>query len=163
MIAIDTKLVPFEFQKRTASKNWQNIFTADAPPPELLSFYQECVDQNLVLNFATSLFPIKDRVLVLSESWMTLDSLLDIDQNFLHIEPWQILIRYYSVDLHKAKLFIQKIEDMSADFSLKKFWYKNKFDFSVEYKTVDFTKEITSYELVNTPNAEIWGLSWPVE
>ena len=70
-------------------------------------------------------------------------------------------MRYYAVDLSKAKLFIQKIEDMSANFSLKKFWHQNKFDFPVEYSTVDFAEEFTLCEWVNTPCAKLWGTSWP--
>ncbi len=164
MIAIDTALVPFEYQMKAAKKNWQNIFLSDAPMPELLKFCQDCVDQNLVLNLVTRLRHNKDQLLVLSEScsnltWMTMDGIIheDVSTN----APWQYIVRYYAIDLSKAKLFIQKIEDMSANFSLKKFWHQNKFDFSVKYSTVDFNTEITSFEWVNTPCAKIWGHSWP--
>lgn len=163
MYAIDTKLMPFKYQKKTAKKNWQNIFLADSPLPELLTFCQECVDQNLVLNLVTRLKYDKGQLIILSENltWVTMDGIIKIDEDFSNNEPWQYIVRYYAVDLSKAKLFVQKIEDMSANFSLKKFWHQNKFDFSVEYSTVDFATEITSFEWVNIPCAEIWGISWP--
>ena len=166
MYAIDTKLKPFEYQKKAAKKNWQNIFLADSPPPELVTFCQECVDQNLVLNLVTRLKQDQDQLLVLSEcsnklTWMTIDGVIKTDEDFSKNEPWQYIVRYYAVDLLKAKLFIQKIEDMSANFSLKKFWHQNKFDFPVEYSTVDFVTEFTTCEWVNTPCAKLWGTSWP--
>ena len=164
MYAIDTKLQPFEYQKKAAKKNWQHIFLADSPLPELLAFCQECIDQNLVLNLVTRLRYDKGQLLVLPDNqltWMTMDGILHTDEDFSKTEPWQFLVRYYAVDLLKTKLFIQKIEDMSANFSLKKFWHQNKFDFSVEYKTVDFATEFTTCEWINLPRGKVGGIVWP--
>lgn len=137
MIAIDTRIQPFENQQQEAIKNWQDIFLADSQT-ELLAFLQECVDQNLILN---------------SIGWTDPTVEYNYDEHNT--------IRYYSTDLPKAELFIQKLTDMSANFSLKKFWAQNKFDFTVEWSTVDFDTETTEFEVVNTPLGEIWGVSFP--
>ncbi len=137
VIGIDTRIEPFENQQQEAIKNWQDIFLADSQP-EILAFLQECINQNLILNVI---------------GWTESSTEYDYDTHGT--------MRYYSIDLQKAKIFIQKLEDMSAKFSLKKFWAQNKFDFTVEWSTVDFDTESTTFEVVNTQRAEIWGFAFP--
>ena len=138
MIAIDTRIQPFEGQEIEADKNWQDIFLADSQP-ELIAFFQECVDQNLILN---------------SVGWSQLpEEKYNYDNHST--------VRYYSVDLEKAEVFKQKLEDMAATFSLKKFWSENKFDFIIEQSLVDFDQEMIAFDAVNSELSEVWGTGFP--
>ena len=137
MIAIDTRIQPFEGQEIEADKNYQNIFLSESQP-DLVAFMQECLDQELVLNSAG----------------------YSAQENYYNFDDHGI-IRYYAIDLEKAESFIAKLTDMSANFSVKKFWAENKFNFFVEHSTVNFDAEHIAFEVVDASTSQVWGTNFP--
>jgi hypothetical protein len=138
VIAIDTSIEPFVGQERQAIKHWQNVFLADSQP-ELVAFFQQCVDENLIFNTLQHNEP----------------AIIHCDYDLHHT------MRYYSADTSKAEAFKQKLEDMSANFSLKKFWANNKFNLTVELSTVDYDTQSPQFDVVNTTLSTVWGINFP--
>lgn len=138
MIAIDTEIRCFDGLEIEANKNWQKIFLASGQP-DLVKFFQDCLDQDLIINMVHH---IESASLV-----------YDFDKH--------AVIRYYSVDQPRAEIFTQKLEDMTADFSLKKFWFENKFHFFTSITAVDFETQIPEYTVVNSALGEVWSTSFP--
>jgi hypothetical protein len=162
MIAIDTRLVPLEGKKKEAMQSWRDLFLADSPPADFLAFCKECVDQNLILPIGSKLYDFEDQLLVVNKfnDWVNKETGMYPGDAFEDShESWKHIIRYYAVDLPKAEIFIQKLEDMSADFSVKKFWLQNNWHFYTNYSTVDFDQEITSFTFVD--HSSLWDISWP--
>ena len=107
---------------------------------EIVAFFQDCIDESLILNLIDNV--VGDR-----ESVTT----------------------YYSTSIENAQLFEQKFQDLSAEFSIRKFWNQHGFDTTISMKEIDFNyvEDLTvPYALVKTPlidkeNSEIWGVPFP--
>lgn len=101
---------------------------------ELYAFFKHCVDQNLVIN------------LVQLEANSAVD--------------WT---NYYSTTLENAQAFQQAIENIDAEFSLKKFWNDCGFDMKISIKEIDFDEVGDSAVLINESTGEIWSVAFPLD
>jgi len=108
---------------------------------EIFAFFQDCLDQNLILNLI-------DYVLEDVQSDRT---------------------TYYSTTMENAQAFEQKFQDLSADFSMRKFWNQAGFETTTSIKEIDFNsvEYLTApdtqdkVQVVNTDHSEIWGIPFP--
>ena len=94
----------------------------------IFDFFQNCIDQNLVLNASRIIF--KD---------------IQIDDT----------TRYYATTIENAQTFQNAFADMSAEFSMKKMWDEIGFDISFEQHEVDFDDELGVMDLINS-DGRIW-------
>jgi hypothetical protein len=98
-------------------------------------FFQNCIDQNLILNVFYSVQDVK-----------------------------QDTTTYYATTVEKAQAFEQMFQDVSAEFSMRKFWNQSGFETSVTMQEIDFENTHLDFgELVNEKFSEIWGIEFPVE
>jgi len=134
MIAINTVIKPMVGHEQEAIDNFYTFHKS--PHPELFEFFKEFVDQNLILN---TMF------------WQPYD-----DRNLNH------LLRYYAVNMENAEIFQEKLLSESADFSMKKFWDQNKFDYSIELTEINFDEEFPQYYVVDNESGGVWGDVWPL-
>lgn len=74
-------------------------------------FLRECIDQNLILNFFHDAAPDYKRETT----------------------------TYYSADWESARIFEQKFQDTSAEFSLRKLWNELGYDTRISMKEIDFS------------------------
>lgn len=139
MIAIDTFLQPRVGHESKAEQNF--IKFCRSTHPKIVDFYWHCVHQNLILN---------------RFYWQP------VDWNHPVHPCMQSLIRYYAIDMAKAQQFQLLHDDLSAEFSLKKFWMQNQFDITCELKAVDFDGETPQYEVVDTNKKVFWGIQFPI-
>jgi hypothetical protein len=100
---------------------------------QLFAFFKDCVDKNLVIN------------LVEVNPSMSAD-----------------FCGYYSTTLENAQAFQQVVEDMSADFSLKKFWHNCGLALTVDITEIDFDSLPDLYTLVDVDTGELWEISFPL-
>ena len=108
---------------------------------EIFAFFQDCLDQNLILNLI-------DYVLEDVQSDRT---------------------TYYSTTMENAQAFEQKFQDLAADFSMRKFWNQAGFETTTSIKEIDFNsvEYLTApdtqdkVQVVNTDHSEIWGIPFP--
>jgi hypothetical protein len=132
MIQIDVTMSPTKTHLENTQDlklNWVNENFHD-----VFSFFENCVDQDLVLN-------VFDEV--------------EDGENEITI--------YYSVSMENAQAFEQKFQDLSADFSIRKFWNKLGFETSISMKEIEF--EPTGYSqklgsLVDKELKTIWALEF---
>jgi hypothetical protein len=94
----------------------------------IFDFFQNCIDQNLVLNACRIIF--KD---------------IQIDNT----------TRYFATTIENAQTFQNAFADMSAEFSMKKMWDEIGFDISFEQHEVDFDEELGVMDLISS-NGRIW-------
>ena len=134
MIAIDTVIKPMSAFESEAYDNYVEFHATSHV--DIFEFFKPMIEQNLIVN---KIF------------WDPYD---DIG---LHQ-----LIRYYTDDADKAKIFQEKILSDTADFSLKKFWNHLKFDYTVEIKEINFSNQQPQWDVINTETGEVWGEIWPV-
>ena len=101
---------------------------------DLFSFFKQCIDQNLVINLVK----------------LEADSSVD----------WT---NYYSTSLENAQAFQQAVEDMDAEFSLKKLWDSCGFDMHVVVTEINFDDVDDAFDLLNEHTGEIWSVSFPLD
>jgi hypothetical protein len=102
---------------------------------QLFAFFKDCVDKNLIIN------------LVQVDPSMTSD-----------------FCGYYSTTLENAHAFQQVVEDMSADFSLKKFWHDCGLALTVTITEIDFESLTDNlHTLINVDQGDLWDLSFPID
>jgi len=107
---------------------------------EISAFFKSCLEQNLILN--------------LIDNYQTYES----DQT-----------TYYATTMENALVFEQKFQDLSADFSMRKFWNQHGFDTVFSMQEVDFDlvgdptdpDAIKKTVLLNEEASEIWGIQFP--
>jgi len=134
MIAIDVKM--FAINSDTTLTENQKILLTNNEYEKIMNFFQECVDQSIVLNF----FTYRESV--------------DHD-----------LTTYFASSIEKAEMFEQKFQDLTAEFSMRKFWNEFALDVSISQREVDFdegTLANSGAELVNTEQSKIWGYEYPL-
>ena len=93
----------------------------------IYDFFKNCIDQNVLLNVAA-----------VSE------------------EPSVTVTTYFATTIENAQAFEQVFSDMSAEFSIKKFWSQHDFDISISHNEIDFDTVDDTFELIG-PQGEIWG------
>jgi hypothetical protein len=111
---------------------------------EIFAFFQDCLDQNLILNLT--------------------DYVLENDQT-----DQSDRTTYYSTTMENAQAFEQKFQDLTADFSMRKFWNQAGFETTTSIKEIDFNSvgyltapdTQVKVQVVNTDHSEIWGISFP--
>jgi hypothetical protein len=103
----------------------------------LSAFFQQCVDQQLVLNTCK----------------------LDTDPK----DVFHLITTYFAVDHDRADKFITAFSDMSAEFSIMKFWSELSHQLTVTKTEIDFTLEDDLLPLVDPEQQLIWGQQFPVE
>jgi hypothetical protein len=98
----------------------------------IFAFFQDCVDQSLILNVIEH-------------------------EEFFN----STVTTYFSPNMEKAQLFEQKFQDLTAEFSMRKFWNQSELDTTTAFREVDFDLVWNTFELVNQEFLEIWG--FPIE
>jgi hypothetical protein len=71
--------------------------------------------------------------------------------------------------MENAQAFEQKFQDLTADFSMRKFWNQAGFETTTSIKEIDFNSvgyltapdTQVKVQVVNTDHSEIWGISFP--
>jgi hypothetical protein len=107
---------------------------------KILAFFRNCVDQGLVLNF--------------------IDNVQEENTD---------ITTYYSISMESAQEFERKFQDLSAEFSMRKFWREAGLEISFSMKEIDFNyvEDPTHPEafkktvLVDEENSIIWGIRFP--
>ena len=133
MIQIDVTMSPTKthsedvlaLQIDWVNKNFHSVF----------SFFENCVDQDLVLNFIDK----------------TQDGETDVTI-------------YYSVSLENAQAFEQKFQDLSSEFSMRKMWNELGFETSISMTEIEFNPTGYSQKLGSLVDNElktIWGIDFP--
>ena len=128
MIAIDVTMTP---------KNIVNIFDVDTTTQMIVpsyhhvyDFFKNCIDQNILLNVIVDVVPDMSSAIIIT--------------------------RYFATTIENAQAFEQVFSDMSAEFSMKKFWDQHDFDISLSHYEIDFDTVDNTVELIG-PRGEIWG------
>jgi hypothetical protein len=133
MIQIDVIMSPIKTHSEDALNlqiNWVNEHFHD-----VFSFFESCVDQDLVLNF--------------------IDKAQDGETD---------VTVYYSVSLENARTFEQKFQDLSSEFSMRKMWNEIGFETSISMKEIEFDPTGYSRKLGSLVDNElktIWGIDFP--
>jgi len=136
MIAINIYCVPTKNCDYPVILKWTDFVGKEYPV--MFEFFQDCIDQNLILNKFT----------------LIVDGIRD---------NW----RYYATDVANAEVFQQRFESMPLNFSKEKFsmqqfWNLHEFDISIDLSKVDLDAEKNLVELVNKHNGEMWSMTFPL-
>jgi hypothetical protein len=136
MIAVNVYCVPTKNCDYPVILKWTNFL--DIEHPVMFDFFQDCVDQNLILNKFT----------------LIVDGVRD---------TW----RYYATDVAKAEVFQQKFQSMPLNFSKEKFsmqqfWNRHEFDISIDLSLVDLDAEKNVVPLVSKDPKEMWSMTFPL-
>jgi hypothetical protein len=107
---------------------------------EIFAFFQSCIDQNLVLNLT--------------------DNVQD---------GYSDITSYYAISMENAQAFEQKFQDLSSEFSMRKFWNQSGFETTISMKEIDFNyvedptgpEALAKNQIVNEDASEIWGIKFP--
>lgn len=107
---------------------------------KVFAFFQDCVDQSLILNFV--------------------DNVQDKNTD---------VTTYYSISMENAQAFEQRFQDLSSEFSIRKMWNSAGLETTVSMKEIDFNyvEDPTHPEafkktvLVDAENSTIWGIQFP--
>lgn len=135
MIAITVQM-DTEFEFTEGHVIVRNVRCNDNYEP-LSAFFQQCVDQQLVLNTCK-----------------------------LHTNPedmYHCTTTYFAVNHTQADKFITAFSDMSAEFSIMKFWSELSHQLTVTKTEIDFTQETDLLPLVDPEQQILWGQQFPVE
>ena len=128
MIAIEVTMVPVG-----AGASTQDEYTIPLIIKEhakIMAFFQDCVDQSLILNLFT-------------------DEKIDT----------KTVTTYFSLDMEKALLFEQKFQNVTAEFSMKKFWNQSDLDTTIAFREINLDQVTNTLQLVNQELRTIWGLA----
>ena len=97
---------------------------------KIMAFFQDCIDQSLILNLFT-------------------DEKIDT----------KTVTTYFSLDMEKALLFEQKFQNVTAEFSMKKFWNQSDLDTTVVFREIHLDQVTNTLQLVNQELDTIWGVA----
>lgn len=136
MIAVNVYCVPTKNCDYPAVLKWTEFIGIEYPV--MFDFFQDCIDQNLILNKFT----------------LIVDGVRD---------NW----RYYATDVANAEVFREKFENMPLNFSKEKFsmqqfWNRHEFDIKIDLTQVDLDHEKNLAELTNKDTGEIWATTFPL-
>ena len=111
----------------------------DANYAKVFSFFEQCVNQELVLNF--------------------IDKARDGETD---------ITSYFSLSKENAQIFEQRFQDLSAEFSMRKLWNEKGFETSITIKEVEFnlTEDPNNTiqrlgTLIDKDEKTIWGIDFP--
>jgi len=135
MIAITVQM-DTEFEFTEGHVIVRNVRLNDNYEP-LSAFFQQCVDQQLVLNTC---------------------QLQTNPEDMYHT-----ITTYFAVDHTQADKFITTFSDMSAEFSVMKFWSELSHRLSVTKTEIDFSLVDDILPLVDLHQQIIWGQQFPIE
>jgi len=94
---------------------------------QVLNFWNECINENLVLNLCV----------------------VDPD-------TWPDISTYYSISEETAQSFVDKFQNLEADFSMRKFWSLAHFDTEASIDTCDF-ENAWADPIVNEDGTVLWS------
>ena len=97
---------------------------------KIMAFFQDCVDQLLIINLFT-------------------------DKKF----DEKSVTTYFSLDMEKALLFEQKFQNVTAEFSMKKFWNQSDLDTTIAFREINLDQVTDTLKLVNQELCTIWGVA----
>ena len=135
MIAITVQM-DTEFEFTDGHVIVRNVRLNDNYEP-LSAFFQQCVDQQLVLNTCKLHTNLEDM--------------------------FHCITTYFAVDHVQADKFITAFSDMSAEFSIMKFWSELSHELTVTKTEIDFTLEEDLLPLVDCEQRILWGQQFPME
>ena len=127
MIAIDVTM---------STKNNEDLIVDDTVVlieesyQNVYDFFKNCIDQNVLLNITVDV-PIE--------------------------ESSTVITRYFATTKENAQTFEQAFSDMTAEFSMKKFWDYHGFNISVSHHEIDFDTVDDTFELVGS-QGQVWGI-----
>jgi hypothetical protein len=134
MIAIDVSMIPTKDHADTDILTLQ-LHWVDNHFHDVYAFFKNCVDQGAILNFV--------------------DKATDGETD---------ITIYYSTSLENAQQFESKFQDLSAEFSMRKFWNEAGFDTSIAMKEIEFDIADISQNLgvlIDEELKTIWGIDFP--
>lgn len=136
MIATNIVMTPTADNNHISINGWVSCMHMDHSV--IFDFFQNCVDQNLILNKIN----------------MDVDGVSDTTI-------------YYSSSIENANLFQEKFETQQLKFSIKpmsmkQFWNQFQFDIDIFQKFIDANSVTGSFELVNNITGEIWNTKFPL-
>ena len=136
MIAIEIHHRPNKNCDFFAVSGWTEFICTEYPA--MFDFFQECIDQHLILNTFS----------------LTVDSTVDV-------------FKYYSTDTEKAQIFQERFENHHLNFSkekfsMKEFWNRYQFDIEIKLNPVDFDNQQDLFDLVNKDTGELWATTYPM-
>jgi hypothetical protein len=136
MTAIDIVMTPTSGNNYVSIDSWIACIHSDHPV--VFDFFQNCIDQNLILNKIT----------------MDVDGVSDTTT-------------YYSTGPDSARLFQEQFENQQLNFSIKQmsmkqFWNQFQFDIEIFQRPIDFNTVPDLFELVNLDTGEIWSTKFPL-
>jgi hypothetical protein len=139
MIQIEVSMVPTTAQGEN-SLDYHAQFV-NVHYREIAGFFQSCIDQNLILN------------------------LTDNSQ----VDGQPDITTYYSTTIENAQAFEQKFQDVTAEFSMRKFWNESGFETTITMKEIDFDSvedpadpnAQVKVQVVNEDHSEIWNIPFP--
>jgi hypothetical protein len=136
MIATNIVMTPTVDNNHVSINSWISSIHSDHPV--IFDFFQNCIDQNLILNKIN----------------MDVDGVSDTTT-------------YYSSNIKNARLFQEQFENQQLNFSIKpmsmkQFWNQFQFDIDIFQQSIDFNTVSGSFELVNLDTREIWSTKFPL-
>ena len=135
MIQVEVTMIPVDANAQL-SLDYQAPFL-NQNCDKISDFFQSCVDQSLILN---------------------LHVMHNLQDELKHITL------YFSTNMENAQEFARKFQDLTVDFSMKKFWNQAGFDTSFSFEEINFDSiQVEATELVNRELSEIWGVVFPIE
>jgi hypothetical protein len=135
MIAIAVQM-DTEFEFTQGHVIVRNVRVNDNYEP-LSAFFQQCIDQQLVLNTC---------------------QLRTNPEDMFHT-----ITTYFAVDHEKADKFITMFSDMSVEFSIMKFWSELSHRLSITKTEIDFNSVEDLLPLVDQEQRIMWGHQFPQE
>jgi hypothetical protein len=136
LICVEVYCRPTKKCDFVAVRSWTEFICAEYPA--MFDFFQECIDQNLIVNKFS----------------LTVDGVRD-------------LYRYYSPDQTQAEIFQEKFKNMPLNFSkekfsMKEFWNRYEFEIDISLKEIDFDNEKELFDLINKDTGEMWATTFPL-
>jgi hypothetical protein len=128
MIAIDVTM--FAVGAGAAIQDEYTIPLFKQEHVKIMAFFQDCIDQSLILNLFT-------------------------DEKF----DTKTVTTYFSLDMEKALMFEQKFQNVTAEFSMKKFWNQSDLDTTVAFREIHLDQVTDTIELVNQELCTMWGVA----
>ena len=132
MIAIDVTMVPTAPGGDVTFDSTHEFFNVSYH--EIIAFFKECIDQNLVINT------------------------VNLDD---HQTTEKDVSRYYSISLENAQEFQRRWEDDTRVFSMKKLHDEAGCQVSFSTSEIDFDSVHNTVEIVAVNN-NLWGWTFPV-
>jgi len=93
----------------------------------IVNFWNECINENLILNLCV-----------------------------VNADTWPDVSIYYSISEEAAQAFVDKFQNLEADFSMRKFWSLIHFDTQASINTCDF-ENVWAVPIVSEDGTVLWS------